>query len=322
MKVLIIGTSGHWHIVNDAVKLDNSIDIAAIAPGCPEEDMTPLRDACPGAREYTNWREMLDNETADVIAVNPWFNLIAEITIECMKKGFDVYSEKPLATSFDQLARLTDAWHKTGRALGGMLNYRYAPWFITMQNVVSQSLIGDVRLIHGQKSYRMGTRAEFYTHRETMGGLIPWIAIHAIDWAQSFGGKCQGVSALHSTGGNRGHGEMEASSAVLLKFENGVIATVTGDYFRPTGSARHDDDRLRLTGTRGMVEVMDGHVYLENEEHRREIPNAAPENAFIAFMNAVRDGKSNEFTEYALEATRISLHARDSADNGGSFISI
>ena len=107
----------------------------------------------------------------------------------------------------------------------------------------------------------MGTRPEFYSKRALFGGLIPWVAIHAVDWAMEIGGHCQSVAASHSTRANRGNGEMEATSALLMELDNGVIATVTADFLRPTASARHDDDRLRVTGTQGMIEAIDGKVY-------------------------------------------------------------
>jgi predicted dehydrogenase len=317
MKLIIIGASGHWNIAVDAAARDSSVSIGAVAPGCPDEDISGLCAAVPAATVYNSWREMLQNETADVAIVNPWFALAAEVTVECLNRGMDVYSEKPLATTHEQLSRVESAWRASGRALGGMFNYRFYPWFMAMENAVNAGLVGQVRQIHGQKSYRMGNRAPFYKKRELMGGLIPWVAIHAIDWVAAFGGRCRWVSASHSSAENRGHGDMEVTSATLMGLENGVIGTVTADFLRPTGSARHDDDRLRITGTRGMVEVIDGRVYLENENSRRELELPEMQNSFLAFMQAVSAGKGDEFTLAALHATKIALCARDSADADG-----
>lgn len=317
MKLIVIGASGHWNIAVDAAARDSSIEIIAIAPGCAEEDISNLKNSVPGAKVYECWREMLEKEEADVAIVNPWFGYAADVTVACLEKGLDVYSEKPLATTFEQLEKVEKAWKKSGRALGGMFNYRFYPWFLGIKKVVEDGLIGQVRQIHAQKSYRMGTRAPFYKKRELMGGLIPWVAIHAIDWTVAFGGKCKWVSASHSSMENRGHGDMEITSATLMELENGVIATVTADFLRPTGSARHDDDRLRITGTRGMAEVMDGKVYYENEESKREAELPEMKNAFLAFMDAVKEGRGDEFALAALHATKIGLCARESADNGG-----
>ena len=322
MKVIIIGGSGHWHIVSDAISAGADIDAAAIAPYRPEEDMASALSAFKGARYYSDWREMADNEDADFAIVNPWFGHISEVSLYCLKKGLNVYSEKPLATTMEGYEALKEAAKTSSAALGGMFNYRFTPWFMGLESLVNEGLIGEVRTAHAQKSYRLGTRAPFYSQRATMGGLIPWVAIHAIDWVDAFMGKCLNVSARHSAMFNGGNGTMEISSAVLMGMENEGIATVTADFFRPTGSKRHDDDRIRLTGTRGMAEVRDGSLLFENEEKMREYPLPEAKNAFVEFAKAVNEGRAEEFTAPSLEATLVALKARESADNGGVLINV
>ncbi|MBR6767766.1 MAG: Gfo/Idh/MocA family oxidoreductase [Clostridia bacterium] len=317
MKLIVIGASGHWDIAKEAADLCPSLEIAAFASGCCEEDVSCLEASLPTAKPYANWQEMIKKEQADMAIVNPWFGYAADITAACLEHGMDVYSEKPLAATHEQLEMLEQAWRRSEHALGGMFNYRFSPWFMAIERAVQDGLIGEVRQIHAQKSYRMGTRPPFYKKRSLMTGLIPWVAIHAIDWACAFTGSCQWVSASHSRFGNRDHGDMEITAAILMGFENGVIGTVTADYLRPAGSARHDDDRLRITGTRGMAEVINGKVYVENENPRFEAELPEPKNALLAFIEAIKAGRSKEFTLSALHATKVSLCARDSADSGG-----
>lgn len=322
MNIVIVGASGHWHLVQSAAALDPSVRVTSIAPGRPEEDISALTAAFPNARVHADWRAALAADALDCAVVNPWFCDAARISAECLSQGLHVYSEKPLATTFSDLAMLENAWRKSGKALGGMFNYRFSPWFMAMEAAVSAGEIGALRQIHAQKSYRMGARPDFYKSRATFGGIIPWVAIHAIDWAAAFGGDCLWTTASHSTIENRNNGDMEASSAVLMGMENGIIATITADFFRPTGSARHDDDRLRLTGTRGMLEAMDGRVWLENESPRRELALPAPRSAFLAFASAAANGAADNFAREALCATRIALCARQSADERGKRVDI
>lgn len=317
MRLIIIGSAGHWQLVQEAARLDGSILVAAVTPGCPEENVDDVRRAFPEARFYGDWREILKREHADMAVVAPWFSRNGEVAAACLSAGLDVYCEKPLATTHEQLAQVAEAWQRSGKALGGMFNYRCSAWFRTMRDAVDQGLLGEIRQIHAQKSYRLGIRPAFFHDRAQMGGLIPWVAIHAIDWACAFGGKCDWVSASHSRVGNQNHGELEVSSAILMGMENGVIATVTADYLRPTGSARHDDDRLRLVGTRGTMEVIDGQVWLENESARRMLEPLEEKSAFLDFVQAIRSGRADEYARAALAATQISLNARDSADENG-----
>lgn len=322
MNLVIIGASGHWHLAQSAAALDPSVRVTSIAPGRPEEDISSLAAAFPEARAHADWRTAIAADALDCAVVNPWFCDAAGISAACLARGLHVYSEKPLATTFSDLSMLENAWRKSGKALGGMFNYRFSPWFMAMESAVSAGEIGVLRQIHAQKSYRMGMRPDFYKSRATFGGIIPWVAIHAIDWATAFGGDCLWTSASHSAIENRNNGDMEATSAVLMGMENGVIATITADFLRPDGSARHDDDRLRLTGTKGMLEAMDGRVWLENESPRRELVLLAPRSAFLAFAAAIADGTADTFARQALRATRIALCARQSADEHGIHVDI
>lgn len=322
MNVIIIGAAGHWHIINSAAKADPSVKVTAIAPGCEGEDITALKNAFPEAEVYETWQEAVSSAEAEFAAVNPPFSHASEINAACLKRGLHVYSEKPIATDMDGLNRIEDAMDESGKAIGGMFNYRFFPWFLAMEKAVEDGEIGVIRQIHAQKSYRMGTRPDFYKKRDTFGGLIPWVAIHGIQWVTAFGKNCEWVSAAHSSIENRDNGDMECTSAILMGMENGVIATVTADFFRPTGSARHDDDRLRLTGTRGMVEVIDGEVYLENESSKRKLELPPMKNSFLEFAKAIGTPNEVAFVREAVYNTFVALLARKSADSNGVRISI
>ncbi|MBQ3080470.1 MAG: Gfo/Idh/MocA family oxidoreductase [Clostridia bacterium] len=315
MKYVIIGSSGHHHQVEEAVKAGACNAPAAVAPGSAGEDVKALSVKLE-AEYYDSWTEMLDKEKPELAVVNPWYSDNAKISMECLRRGIHVYSEKPLATEPEELYMLKEAYENSDADLGCMLNLNCCAWYRAIENSIVNGDIGEVRMIHGQKSYRMGVRGAHYQKRSLYGGTIPWISIHAVDWVLRLGGKCQWVCGTHTSACNRGNGEMETSAAVLLQLENGVIGTVDTDFLRPTGSARHDDDRLRVTGTRGMLEAIDGRVYLENEESRRELPLPEGINPFIRFINAIgTEDAKKQFSE-AYEDSRICLLARESADRG------
>ena len=318
LRVAIIGQEGHMFYALEALRARGDISLCAIAPGEPGGDMAALREqsAALAPREYDDYRQLLARERPDIAVVNPVFGSIARITMDCLNAGAHCFSEKPLATTLDDLDALTECHARSGRALCGMFGIKGEPWFQALSAAVAAGEVGQVRLIHGQKSYRMGVRPAFYSRRELFGGLIPWVAIHAVDWAMSIGGRCVSVAASHSTLANRGNGDMEASSALLMELESEVIATVTADFLRPSASARHDDDRLRVTGTRGMIEAIDGRVYLENEEPRRELELPPRKLYFGMFVDAILAGSAAPLAQESLAATRVCLLARQSADEG------
>ena len=316
MKIAFIGGSGHYGLALPAIQAREDLRVVGLAKGCAQEDVTGAARNLPGVPVDEDYRAMLDREQPDLAVVNPWYCQNAEVAAECLKRGMDVFCEKPLATTLDDLEMLEKAWRESGRALAGMFNLRGAPWFLAIRRAIEAGEIGEVRLLHGQKSYRMGVRPEFYHTRALYGGMLPWVGIHAIDWTLQLGGACYWLSASQSRLYNRGQGELESSAALLMRLDNEVIATVTADYFRPDGSARHDDDRLRVTGTKGMLEAIDGRVYLENEQPRRELELPEAEDQFAAFLDAIQAGKAQGLAESAFASSRVSLLGRQSGDEG------
>lgn len=315
MKCAVYGTHGHFGYIKEAKACDPSIEVVGVA-GAEEDNVSALESAFPGAKRYDTLEELIEKTECDVLGVTPAFYRASAASIYAMEKGVDVFSDKPLALNEKDLNALIETWKKTGRDIDAMFGIAFDPWYLTMKKAVEEGYIGDVRLIHGQKSYKLGTRPDFFRERAKFGGLIPWVAIHALDWALEFGGLPESVMASHSTKDNAGYGDLEVSAAILTQFENGAAATVTADYFRPVGAARHDDDRLRLTGTKGMLEAMDGKVYYEGKESKRELPLLPAGNCFIDFLEKRANGEADALASRAFLSTRVALLAREAADEG------
>ena len=313
MKMAIIGAQGHYGFALEALQLDPELHLEGVSRSRPGEELGGVATGAQkyGAPVFEDYRVMLDAVQPDVAVVNPYFCDTADVSMECLKRGIHVFSEKPLATRLDRLDALEETWRASGRALAGMFNLRYCGWFLTVKQAVAQGLIGTVRAASGRKSYKMGTRGPVYQRRETFGGILPWVAIHALDWVLEIGGPVQWIAGTQDNRLNRGNGDMDTAGAILLKTENGVIGTVTADFYRPAGSARHDDDRLMVTGTEGMLEALNGRVFLENDQPRRELPLVPGRQCFMEMLKAIGTDDAREMGLSALRVTRAALQARD-----------
>jgi len=229
-----------------------------------------------------------------------------------------VFSEKPLATSFEELEELRSAYESTDAELTAMFGSRYEPWFATASDLVQNGSIGTVRLLDARKSYKLGSREAFYRTRETYGGTIPWVGIHAIDWIHWVtNGDFESVYGRHSAQYNQGHGDLETSGVISFELEDDVLATVTVDYYRPETAPTHGDDRLRVVGTSGVVEVRDGEVYLidEKDDGERRMPLGNGGSLFAEFLTQLQGGDPCRVTATdAFRVTEASLQAREAAD--------
>ena len=320
MKAVIIGTSGHIDLALGVRDRLPQVKYVGIAPGSADED---AKDFYVEQMEpslipfYNEYRTMLDTEKPDLAIVAPFFFLQARIAGECLARGISVFVEKPMAVSMEQLERLRRI-HAQGRAaLCPMLPSRYHPeMFAAWKAVVKEGAVGEPLLVTAQKSYKLGSRHPMYTHRATYGGTIPWVAIHAMDWVHWITqGRIAEVSASHTTAGNRGHGEMESSGMCFYRLSNTGAATVSFDYFRPGSAPTHGEDRLRIAGERGVVEVAGGEARLTTADGSRLLEREEPRSLFVEFIHSLEQGSEMRISaEEAFSLCELALRSREAAD--------
>ena len=90
------------------------------------------------------------------------------------------------------------------------------------------------------------------------------------------------------------------------------------DYLRPSTSPTHGDDRLRIIGSDGVVEVTgcgEKAVLIQEGEAPRDLPLMEAKNFFVDFVEELRGEGTHIIAPYeATYVARICLLARESAD--------
>ncbi|MEW5974459.1 MAG: Gfo/Idh/MocA family oxidoreductase [Acidobacteriota bacterium] len=337
VRVGMIGTSGHTGIVldalsktpkarlvayalRDAARLPEEKDRLQAAGGLEQEKRRLGRHpSCePATRFYETYQEMLDREQLDVVGICLPYSAIPYASMAAVARGIHVMSEKPLATELSLLHRLQKLAQEKGVQVSAMLDMRVSPPVQALRETIQKGLIGEPLLASAQKSYKFGDdRPWFYKRGDIYGGTIPWIGIHVLDLiAYTTQLAFTHVSAFQS---NRAHPEFPATednAGILLRLSNGGTAVVTLDYLRPESAPTHGDDRLRVIGTKGVVEMRDERVELMTQQdgaHQLTLPSSRSLFAdFVAFLR----GQSHPVLhpDEAFEITRICLLARQSAD--------
>ena len=321
MKVVLIGTYGHQeYLIRGCAKIDGTM-LTAVAASEEGENIDALGEQC--RRElghdpvrYPDWRRMLDNETPDVVGVSPMFCRHAEMAAACLERGIHVVCEKPVATSLEALAKLKSAYDASPAELYGMHAMRYTPAFRAAYEAVNRGDIGRPLLISSQKSYAFShQRPQFYKQRETFGGTIPWVAVHALDWTYWMMGAMSDIYAAHTTIGNMGYGECESSGVISFRFRGGGQGCINFDFLK----ARQDTvarDQVRIAGEEGTIEVRAGQAVCITHENAEEPLTPSGEDEFFeGVVAAVRGtGRCLLTSADTFEVTRLALLARQSAD--------
>lgn len=322
LRIGQIGADGHHNMVLGGIVRIPGAALIACAKGHPLDDPDRLRKhpACTEqTRHYDDFRDMLAREDLDLVSICRPYSLNAEAAIAAAERGIDIVCEKPVATTLSDLDALEQAVRKSGVRLTAMFGMRLSPPFRAARQAVESGLIGEPILTTAQKSYRFGKRPDFFKFRETYGGTIPWVAIHAIDYTRWVSGlEYTRVAAMH---GNKAHPDYpgcEDFGGILFQFANGGTGLVNMDYLRPDTAPTHGDDRLRIAGSEGVIEVMHERTHLiRSGEAPRDLTLPEEEN-FLVNLHRERTGQAPHIVgpDDAIKITRICLLAREAADTG------
>lgn len=321
MKIVMIGASGHWGICMPP-QLCKERRFAAIAPGSAGESMEEMERRLhkigytPSV--YGDYREMLLKEKPDVAVVDNFYGQHAQVILDAFAAGCHVLSEKPAAADPAQLERIREAWKQAGTAFAAMFTYRYDGAFYCAKRLIEEGRIGEIQLLNAQKSYKYGKRPAFMEKRETYGGTLPWVGIHAIDWILWMsGGRFESVTALQSASAAPNGVCPETTALAQFRMKEGKMASVAVDYLNPETAPAHGDDRIRVVGTKGVLEVRDGSVILTNAagvQHPEKLPAG---DLFEDFLRqAEGTGCCRISAEDTFAATRAALLAQQAADSG------
>ena len=296
MKICFIGACGHSAQAYRYLNTRQDAEFVGFAPGSSHE--TKLPKFAENMPYFADYKEMLDTAEPDLAVVSPVFGLTASVILECAKRKIHVFSEKPVATTLEDLEAVERVVQESGIRFCAMHYLRYDPAFYEGARLVKSGAIGDVKLITAQKSYKYGTRPAWYADPALYGGTIPWVGIHAIDWMYHFTGKRFLSVTTQKVG--------EMAALCQFTMEDGIIGSMNLDFYRPQGAATHGDDRVRCVGTAGVLEVQGGRLTLITAEETRGIqPEPAPE-----LLEEFLAGKGIP-AEEIFYLTRVALISRD-----------
>jgi predicted dehydrogenase len=330
MRVALIGLDGHPQQIWNGVPRLADCELVAIA--CPNKsrvaDVLNMPVAAK-ASSYADWREMLDREKPDVVGVCDVPGERPDVLVELARRNIHIVTEKPLATTFDELHRVRDAVTRSESHLAMLLTMRFEAAYLAVRDAIRSGAIGKVVLADAQKSYKLETgRPDWQKRRALCGGIIPFIGCHALDLVRwTTGEEFTRVAGFTSRAGlgPEWH-EFDDNASLALKLSGGGSAAVHLDFLRPMTSASHGDDRLRVAGTLGIIEVTNADpvktgsklvTLVTKAGPPEKLPLPAPGQLFVDFVTALRNGTPARISaQDAFTITELCLHARHAADTG------
>ncbi|MDH4168306.1 MAG: Gfo/Idh/MocA family oxidoreductase [Acidimicrobiia bacterium] len=255
-RVLFIGGWGHHYLRELAASGARAMTAAACSDG--NDDMARLiADGLVGATWFDDPERALVEFAPDIVSVGAVYAHNGRWVERALQAGAAVVSDKPVAAGREQLDRLLEiVAARPGARLATELPARADAAFRTARALVSDGRIGDPILVTAQKSYPFGERPGWYDDPTAYPGTELWVATHAFDFARFVTDRR--LTPVAGRSANVGLPQMPSvddHTVTLCELEGGGTAVVHADYLRPPTATGHGDDRLRVVGSDGIVEV-------------------------------------------------------------------
>jgi predicted dehydrogenase len=137
---------------------------------------------------YTNYIEMLDNETIDIVDVVVPTKLHGRIAIAAIQKGKNVVIEKPMAASVEEARKILDLAKIKGVKLSIFHTMKVYPIVPYIKNMIEKKQIGEELFLHFLTSCG---RMQPWVMQE--GGKLWEVGLHRIYLTNYWFGKIRKV---------------------------------------------------------------------------------------------------------------------------------
>ena len=204
---------------------------------------------------YTDYRDALQNPEVDAVVVVTPTRFHHEIVLAAAKAGKHIFCEKPMASNERECDEMIEACKANGVKLQLGFMRRFDKSFRRGKELIDSGAIGRVAMIRSN-TYGPSEPKEWMYDVRGSYGPIGEVNSHDFDTIRWYAGS--EVTRIHAIGHNfrspekaEEYPEYYDTCSVLVEFENGVVATVSGAQYVKYGY----DSRTEILGTEGIVKV-------------------------------------------------------------------
>jgi len=325
-------------------------EIVALCDITPEKaERTRNLFNAPNAKIYKDYKELLKDESIEVIHVCTPNRSHSPITVDALKAGKHVLCEKPMAATYKEAKLMYDTSVETGKLLSIGYQYRCLPPQLYLKEMCENDELGEIYFAKAHALRRRGvpTWGVFLKEEEQGGGPLIDIGTHALDmtlWMMDnykpksvMGSVYKKLSDKPDCGNifgpwNPTEFTVEDSAFGFITMENG--ATIVLETSWALNIAEEDEAKCTLCGTKAGADMKDG-LRIVSDKHGKFVdtyPNfdegavlfvpggqivTAEEKEARNFYDAVLHGKELRVKpEQALAVTQILEAVYESAKTG------
>ena len=213
---------------------ENNLNIVALCDLIPANMADKIvKCGLPNStKQYTDYKQMLDEEDLDLIAIATESGKHAAIALDCIEKGIHVIIEKPIALSLEDADAIIAAAERKGVQVSACHQNRFNKSIQKIREAVEAGRFG--RLFHGTAHIRWNRGPSYYKQAawrgtwEQDGGALMNQCIHNIDLLRWMMGDEVFEVFAYTDRLNHDYIEAEDLGIALIKFKNGAYGIIEG----------------------------------------------------------------------------------------------
>src|SRR6185295_17088049 len=164
--VIGAGGRGQYHV---AQFKEVGAEVAAICDVYEPNLQAGLKAASTGAKAYTNYKKLLEDKSIDAVLIATPDHWHAQMTIDAVEAGKDVYVEKPMVHKIDEGFRVVEAVRRTKRVVQVGMQRRSYDVFQEAKQIMDSGAAGEVRLVN---SWWLNHQASL--RQKKLDGTLAW----------------------------------------------------------------------------------------------------------------------------------------------------
>lgn len=213
-------------------------------------------EECSAVGRFYDWCELLDSAQPELVSIALPSGLHAKAAIDVISRGINCIIEKPMAMSLKDADEIIHTAEKTGVTVSVCHQNRFNTAVQEMRAALEGGRFG--KLSNGAVTVRWHRDEAYYSQDDwrgkwaSDGGALMNQCIHGIDLLRWMCGD--EIESVYGVTSNALHPYIEAEDigAAVIKFKNGVVATLEG-----TVNVNGDnmEEHLTLIGEHGSVKL-------------------------------------------------------------------
>lgn len=226
----LIGTGMGSTVLAVNALSDSKLEVRGVCSGRLDNALR-IKDAYRLRYATDNFRDLIEKDDIDIIAVFSPDHLHAEHCIAALEAGKHVICTKPLVTNLEHAKTIARLVREKGVKFLTGQTMRYEPQFATIKKLYDDGDLGEIIMAEAHYVHDMRPVYELTPWRlKAPQDLMYGGVCHPVDVLRWFLGDVDEVFAYGNKGNLEPSYPLKANFLLNLKFKNGVIARILGAY--------------------------------------------------------------------------------------------